>query len=194
MNATTLRPEERALILAALAARVKAEQEMVKAEFSVAYVAGSKQTFRSPLGDALGYVQRTDPAPEWRITDEPALRKHLAAEFPGVIEQVVLLAVPGVGLVELDQLDELHQVLAEHAPHLLLRQERVTADAVAAALEQSKATGTPAAPGITYIRPGGTLRVVPDKAAPAAVERMVAAGIVGWDGRALPARDGQVAL
>lgn len=174
--------EERALILAALASKVKAEQDLVRAEFSGVYMAGSKQTFRSPLDDTLGYVQRTDPAPEWRVTDEEALREHLAG-FPGVVETAVSVLVPGHGVLEVDPLDELVRVLDEHAPHMVHREERVPPDAIRAAVEESKATGVAVAPGITRVRPGGTLRVVPDKGAGDAVARMIAAGIVGWDGR-----------
>lgn len=187
-----LRAEHRALILAALANRVKDEADAVRAEFSMSYEPGTKMVFESPIdGGLLGYVQRTRPKPEWRVTDETALRAHLA-EFPGCVEEVVQLPVPGVGLVELDPADELAQVVGEHAPHMLVREERVTQDAINAALEQSKATAKAAAPGIGLVRPGGQLRVVPDKDAGAVVERMVRAGVVSWDGRpALPAGDEQ---
>lgn len=179
-----LRPEHRALILAALIKRVESEQDPLRAEFSVLYEPGTKHTFESPLdGGLLGYVQRTRPKPEWRITDEEALREHLAAQFKGVVETVTFLAVPGVGLVEMDALDELAQIVAAHAPHLLTYEDRVTREAIDAALEESKATGQPAAPGITLVRPGGQMRVVPDKDAGAVVERLVRAGVVSWDGR-----------
>lgn len=187
--AVELRPEHRALILAALVKRVEAEQAPLRAEFSALYEPGTTIKWESPLdGGLLGYVQRTRPKPEWRITDETALREHLAAEFPGVVETVTSLPVPGVGLVELDPLDELAQVVSEHAPHLLVTETRVAQSAVDAAVEQSKATGQPAAPGITLVRPGGQMRVVPDKDAGDVVERLVRAGLVSWDGRpALPA-------
>jgi hypothetical protein len=179
----TLPAEVQALVLAALVKRVEGEQDKVKAVFSGSYMAGSKQTFRSPLDEApLGYIQRTDPAPAWRVTDEAALREHLA-EFPGCTETVLQLAVAGFGLVELDPVDELAVVLREHAAHLLIEETRVSDEAIDAAVEQSKATGIAAAPGITRVRPGGQLRVVPDKDAAAAVGRMVDAGLITWDGR-----------
>lgn len=179
-----LAPEVRALVLAVLAARVKGEQEPIKAEFSPRYEPGTTIKWESPLdGALLGYVQRTRPEPRWEITDETALREHLAAEFKGVVETVTYLAVPGVGLVEMDPIDELAQVVAAHAPHLLSTEDRVSQEAVDAALAESKANGVAAAPGITRVRPGGALRVVPDKGAGEAVERLVRAGIVTWDGR-----------
>lgn len=186
-----LRAEHRALILAALIKRVEAEEAPLRAEFSALYEPGSKLTFESPLdGGLLGFVQRTRPKPEWRITDETALRDHLAAQFKGVVETVTFLAVPSVGLVEMDPIDELTQIVAAHAPHLLTYEDRVTQEAVDAALEESRATGKAAAPGITLIRPGGQMRVVPDKDAGAVVERLVRAGIVSWDGRpSLPSGD-----
>lgn len=189
MTDISFRPEHRALILAALQKRIADEQEPIRAEFSALYEPGTKLAFDSPLdGGLLGHVLRTRPKPEWRITDENALRDHLAAEFRGVVETVTFLAVPGVGLVEMDPLDELAQVVAAHAPHMLSTQDRVRQDAVDAALEESKATGKPAAPGITLVRPGGQMRVVPDKDAGTVVERLVRAGVVTWDGRpALPA-------
>jgi hypothetical protein len=54
---------------------------------------------------------------------------------------------------------------------------------VDAALAQSRDTGTPAAAGIARVKPGGVLTVKPDKGAAAAVERMVAAGVITWDGQ-----------
>lgn len=183
MTAPHVAPEIRALVLAALGKRIAAEETGVKAEFSPRYELGTTIKWESPLdGALLGYVQRTRPKPEFRITDEDALREHLAAEFPGTVETVWQLPVPGVGLVTLDPLDELAVVLREHAPHMLVEQQRVTDEAVTAALDESKASGVAAAPGITLVRPGGSLRVVPDKAAGEAVDRMAAAGLLRWDG------------
>lgn len=61
--------------------------------------------------------------------------------------------------------------------------EYVQHESLAAALAESKATGVAAAPGISRVRPGGALRVVPDKNAGEAVERLVRAGVITWDGR-----------
>lgn len=187
-----LAPEIRALVLASLAQRIKAEQDKAKAIIGVGYIAGSKQTFRSPVDDAaLGYVQRTDPAPEWRVTDESALRAHLAT-FPGCVTAVAFVLLPGIGWHEVDQLDEVFVVLHEHAPHLTCSEEQVTREAIAAAVEQSKATGEAAAPGITRVRPGGVLRVVPDKNAAAAITRLVDARVITWDGQpVLPAAESE---
>lgn len=177
-------PEVEALALATLAKRVKERDQVVRALFSQHYPRGRRETFRSPLdGARLGAVQVTDPDPDWRIVDQAALEEHLAAEFPGTVETVYDLAVPGVGMVSLSALDELAQVLLAHAPHMLAESRRVSPDAVAAALDQSRATGVAAGPGITLVRPGGQLRVVPDKDAAVAIERMVAAGLLTWDGR-----------
>lgn len=188
--ASPLAPEVRALVLAVLAKRVAGTVEPIKAEFSPRYEPGTTIKWESPLdGGLLGLVQRTRPEARWEVTDRDKLHEHLR-EFPGCVEDVLLLPVPGVGLVELDEADELARVVAEHAPHMLVREQRVTQASVDAAVEQSRATGQAAAPGITLIRPGGQLRVVPDKNAGDVVERMVAAGIVTWDGRpVLPAGD-----
>lgn len=178
-----LPPEVQALVLAAVARRVAEQDKLTRAEFSGHYFAGIKRTFRSPLDQApLGYVQRTDPDPDWRITDRAALEEHLAG-FPGAVETVHEVHTPSV-TVELDEFDELYVVLTEHAPHMLHPRRRVRPDAVEAAVEQSRATGKAAAPGIGLVRPGGQLRVVAHKDAGVAVERMVAAGVIRWDGAA----------
>jgi hypothetical protein len=75
-------------------------------------------------------------------------------------------------------------VLAEHAPHLLSRIERVRADAFRAAVAAAAKGETPL-PGIRKEKSPGRLYVRPDKAAGQAVERLVQAGLITWDGRLL---------
>jgi len=187
-----LSPDQRALVMAALIKEVRAELELTKAEFSPRYELGTTIRWDSPLGDPLGAVLRTKPRPDWRVTDPDALAEHLAAEYPGVVETVHLLPVPGVGLVELAEDDELYRVVAEHAPHMLVAQQRVTTDAISAAVEQSRATGIPAAPGITLVRPGGELQVRPDKNAGVAIRRMITAGLIDATGRPVLAQTAEV--
>ena len=183
-----LGPEQRALVLAALGKAIKTEDRLVRAEFSYDYQPGDKRTFRSPLdGAALGFCQRTDPDPVWTVTDLVALRTHLAG-FPGAVETVYELDVGDGQVVELVEAAEATQVLLQHAPHLLAPVARVSQEVVDAAVAESAEKGAAVAPGIDLSKPQGTLRVVPAKAAAAAVERMVAAGLIRWDGRpALPA-------
>ena len=186
-----LAPEVRALALASMRQRIEAEEKLVRAEFSTALMAGTTLRFRSPLDDTpLGAVLRTDPKTEWRITDREALHEHLAA-FEGCVEVAAYVAVPGVGLARLDQQDELYRVLSEHAAHLLIEQTEVTTEAVEAAVAQSKATGEPAAPGITKVRPAGSVQVRPSPEAGEAVRRMFAAGALSWDAL-IPAAPKQV--
>ena len=166
-------PEVEALVLSELGKRVKARTEVVKATFSQRYPDGHKETFRSPLdGSKLGIVYRTDPDPQWKVTDREALHAHLR-EYPGNVETVYEIADEQAAI----------QVLLEHAPHLLVEVTRVIPDVVLAALDQSRATGEPAAPGIDLVKPAGSLTVKPDPKAGAAVERMHAAGVITWDGR-----------
>lgn len=166
-----LAPEVEALALAELAKRVKSRTDAVKATFSQRYPDGHKDTFRVD-GMKLGSVYRSDPDPKWQVTDWAVLHAHLR-EFPGNVETIYEIS------------DETQAVayLAEHAPHLLVELTRVNPEAVTAALEQSAATGTPAAPGISLVKPSGVLTVRPDAAAGVAVERLVTTGRMTWDAR-----------
>lgn len=176
-----LAPEVRALALASMRQRIEAEEKLVRSEFSAALMAGTTLRFRSPLDDTpLGAVLRTDPKTEWRITDRDALLAHLA-EFPGCVEDAVYVAVPGTGLARLGEHDELYRVLAEHADHLLIRETDVKQEAIDAALAESKANGAPAAPGITKVRPSGSVQVRPSSEAGEAVRRLFEAGVLSWD-------------
>lgn len=175
-----LSQEQKALILGTLANTVTAEKKLATALFSADYGDGDKRVFRSPLDDApLGRVERTAPKAEWQVTDADALASHLS-EHEGCMAQTTAILVPGIGWHDVDPRDEIALVLREHAPHLVADEQRVSQDAVDAAVEQSKATGQAAAPGITRVRPGGVLRVVPDKEAPAAIGRLVRAGLLDW--------------
>ncbi len=166
-----LGPEIRALILATLAKQVAAEEKLVRTEFSGTLMAGTTVRYRSPLDDPLGAVLRTDPKVEWRVTDPAALDAHLRT-FPGCIETTLEIST--------EDMPEALAVIAEHAPTLLTERTEVALSAVQAALAQSKATGEPAAPGISKVRPGGVIQVRPDKGAAGAVARMVRAGLVDW--------------
>jgi hypothetical protein len=171
-----LGPELEALALQVLAARVKQHVDLTKAEFSSSYNDGDKHTFRSPLDDRkLGQVYRTDPEPRWVISDRKALEDHLRT-FPGNLRPVIT-----------GDPSEVLGVLLDHAPHLI--GDELDPYAVQAALEQSKATGTPAAPGIEKVKSSGALTVKPDAAAAGAIEDLIRAGLLRWDGtRALPER------
>lgn len=177
-----LAPEVELLVLATLQKRIEARDTIVRATVGQRYADGDKHTFRSPIDDAkLGIVHRTDPNPQWRITDRDALIADLA-RYPRNIEVVDEI----VGTDE-----QVLEVLAAHAPHLLARVERVSPEAIDHALAVSKSRGQAAYAGITKVKPAGTLTVLPDKAtAAAAIERMHAAGLITWDGRpALPSGD-----
>ena len=186
-----LSPEVRALLLATLAKRIGKEEALAKAECSPRYELGTTYRFDTPLDEPLGLVQRTKPKTEWRVTDPAALEEHLA-QFPGVVDTVYDVHTPVGSLEGLTGEDELVLVLREHAAHLLVERTQVNPAAVKDALEQSKATGEAAAPGIGKVRPGGQLRVVPDRQAEQAVQRWIASGRLDWPSLlALPS--GQVA-
>jgi hypothetical protein len=172
---TDFTDDHEALVLATLAQRVKARQDAVKAVVGQRYPDGHRETVRSPLdGTRMGQIYRTDPDPQWRVTDREALEAYLRL-FPGNSETTVEIAPA--------DLPEALAVLAEHAPHLLTDTTRLNPEAEKAALEQSAATGEPAAPGIARVKAAGALTVKPDKAAGDAVERLVQAGVITWDGR-----------
>lgn len=168
-----IEPEIELLILATLSKRVAERIDLVKATVGTGFNEGDKRTFRSPADNAkLGVVYRSDPDPAWKVVDRNALAAHLAGD-PDNIEYVDDIA----GTQE-----QVLQVLAEHAPHLLARVERVRDDVVQAAVATA-AHGGDVAPGIARVKPRGTLSVRPDKNAGDAIERLVAAGVITWDGR-----------
>ncbi len=179
-----LPPEVEALALKKLETTAAKMLGATKAEFGQSYPEGRRETFRSPVDDLrIGQVWRTDPDPEWRITDRAALMEHLAS-FPGnVVSRMVISE-------EADEA-EVIAVLMEYADHLLDEVSGVPDEVVKAALDQSKATGTAAAPGISKVKPGGVLTVAPDKNAHLAIEGLVRAGLLSWDGRRreLPSSD-----
>jgi hypothetical protein len=175
--------EIEALVLQTLASRVRKQLDLSKAEFSSDYAEGDKHTFRSPIDDRrLGQIYRTDPEPVWAITDRDALTEHLMT-FEGNRCYTVQIR-------EDAPYEEILAVLHEHAPQYLEDVVTLREDAIDAALSQSKETGTPAAPGIERRKPGGALTVKPDPNAHLAIEGLVKAGLLRWDGtRALPASD-----
>lgn len=167
---STLPAEIQALVLAELAKRVKTSQAATKAIVGNRYAPGDKQTFRSPVDDAkLGTVYRSDPDPEWQITDREALHRHLRENPANVVSHFEIAD-------EQSAIDVLHN----EAPHLLVEIERVSPDAVDAALARAR-QGEPV-PGVERVKPEGVLSVRPDKNAGDAIERMVAAGVISWDG------------
>src|SRR5438874_11602102 len=117
---------------------------------------------------------RSAPDPTWTVVDAAALDAELRS-YPGNLETVVEIVGDHA---------EVLAVLADHAPHLLADVVRVRPGVVEAALAQSAATGMPAAAGIEQVKPGGSLTVKPDAKADEVVERLVAAGLITWDGRA----------
>lgn len=168
-------PEIEALILAELAKRVRSRQNITKALIGIGYGDGDKQTFRSPVdGQRLGVVYRSDPDLEWRVTDEAALDVWLAGH-----DEYLETTVEIRGGSEAEAL----AVIQQHAPHLLVDVCRPRRDAVSELLEESTRRGEAIAPGIERVKPAGVLTVRPDKAAGEAIEAMVKAGVITWDGR-----------
>jgi hypothetical protein len=164
-----------ALVLAVLEKRVKERIASAKAIAGADIEDGQKRTFRSPLDESkLGLIWRTDPDPTWKVTDRAALCKALEDD-PANVEYVDDIAGTEAEVID---------VLAEHAPHLLARIERVKAEAIIAAVARV-ANGETPLPGIERVKPRGSLVVRPDKNAGPAIERMVAAGLLTWDGRLL---------
>jgi hypothetical protein len=172
---TDLPPEIEPIVLAVLAQRVKEATTVARAVIEHRYAEGTRNTIRSPLDDTkLGLVYRTDPDPTWKVVDRDALCKALE-EDPANVEYVDEIDGTNAQVIE---------VLAEHAPWLLARVERVKSAAINAAVAAA-ASGEEPLPGIERVKPRGSLVVRPDKAAGPAIERMVAAGLLTWDGRLL---------
>ena len=173
-----LPPEFEAIALKALEKSVKARRDAVGAVVGQSYVAGHRETFRSPISDRkFGLVHRTDPDPVWVVTDGEALTRHLR-EDPANLEEIIEIEATN---------EELVALLHEHAPHLLTYVTRVTQQAMADAL--AAARGGAKIPGIEKLKPDGVLTVLPDKNAPAVLAELIDAKLLTWDGRrtALPA-------
>lgn len=185
MDQLPVSAEMEALALAELGKRVKANEKLTRTEFSQRYKDGDKETFRSPVdGAMLGMVYRTDPDPAPIVTDRDALVRHLAT-IPGCTETVVEI---------MGSEEQVLAVLAEHAPELLGQVTRVPDYVVSNVLAGCKAKGNTKGPdgkplaGVEMDKAGGVLTVKADpKTAGRAIEGMVAAGLLTWEGRrALP--------
>jgi hypothetical protein len=179
-----LAPEVEALVLAELAKRVAASRKTVDATVGQTYPAGRKETFRSPGGTKLGICYRTDPDPMWIVTDSAALHDALDTPDSDAWETVGVLILPSGEDVRMQLDDELFLLAQEHAPHLTSTMRVLRESVVGDLIAESRRTGKPAAPGIERVKPRGVFTVKPDRAAAgAAIEEMLAAGLITWDGR-----------
>lgn len=171
--------EQEALVLHVLAKQVYLRLNEVKRELDSQYASGDSRKFRSPVDDAkLGIVYRQDRDPEWRVTDQEAFTAHMQGREHGTWT-VRTLRLPDGYEVELADVDELCQVLREHAPHMLGAPRKVLNSVmINDLLRESLVSGTAAAPGISRVKPAGSLVVRPATHARRAVEAMVAAGAV----------------
>ena len=179
----SLPAEIEAIVLAELAKRLKTRQAATKAIVGNRYAAGDKQTFRSPVDETkLGTVYRSDPDPEWRVVDDYALSMYLAGRDE-YMEPVAEVLLPSGEIALMHPDDELYRIVSEHAPHLTRSAcVRIRDGVINELVAESKRLGKPAAPGIAKVKPEGVLSVRPDKNAGAAIERMVQAGVISWDG------------
>ena len=171
--------ELEAVVLRYLETEIAKRQKTVKSIIGQGYGDGDKRSIRSPLGDKLGSISRTDPDPTWRVVDREALHQHLRQDTAN-LETVYDLDLPDGSDVTLHHC-ELVAVLLEHAPQLLVERAVVADTAVSLAIAHA-VSGKPV-PGIARVKPGGTLTVRPDKSAGAAIEKLVESGMITWDGR-----------
>ena len=125
-------------------------------------------------GAKIGTVYRTDPYPTWKVTDRDALCKP-SKPTPDNVKYVDDIAGKN---------EQVIAVLAEHAPEPVARIERVKASTVNAAVVAA-ARGEEPLPGIERVKARGSLVVRPDRNVGQAVERLVQAGVITWDGRPL---------
>lgn len=169
---TDISVEVETLAYAAIETEAKRRKELGKALLAQHYPDGRTERTRSPLGEKLGSVLRTDPDPRWLVVDRDALHAHLRT-FADSTETVY----------EIADWAEAISVLREYAPHVLVEITRVKQEWVDDAVAQSRATSAPAAPGIERQKDRGVMTAKPDKAAFAAVARLVQAGLISWDGR-----------
>lgn len=173
-----------AVVLAELGDRVRSRYNATKAVAGVDLADGDKRTVRSPLdGSRLGTISRSDPDPRWEITDRRAFETHLVGDDSNW-ETIAEVLLPDGTVALMGVADELWRVVAEHAPHLARAVcKRVRPDVVEVLLARSKADGKPAAPGMSLVKPSGSVSVLRAKGCGAALERLIAAKLLTWDGR-----------
>lgn len=172
----------RALFVASLKSWACAEEKITRAVAANYQPAAGTTPYRDPAtGAPLGSLQRTNPAPEWVVTDAAALREHLMANSANV-ETTEELDPPDP--------EDLVALVREHRPEWLRQVPYLRDGVISNALSRAQETGYPD-PGITLRRPEGVLRVVPDKGAREVFARMIKSGRLHLDGTTpgvLPAR------
>jgi hypothetical protein len=173
MTSPEMPPETEAIVLKVLGARVKDAEVAARKPLEALYADGEKRVIRSPLGDAkLGTVYRTDPAATWQIVDRQACAAYLSDD-PGNVEYVDEIVSDAAAV----------EVLRVHAPELLARVERVKAAAFQVAVAAAKAGEL--VPGVERVKPSGSLVVKPDLEAAVAIEALIDAKWITYDGRRL---------
>lgn len=181
-----LREELEALAWGALERKAAEEKKVRSAALNQRYRQGHTEHIRTPLGDRLGAVNKSDPQPEWRVSNAGLVEDHIRENFPGSVRTVFVLVTP-YGTWTLQSEDELCRVLREHAPHMLVETDEVDPAAVEALVEESKATNKAAAPGISFWGNAGVVSVRPSKDAFDAVMRMTRAGLLDLSSMTLAA-------
>lgn len=181
-----LREELEALAWGALERKAAEEKEARRVRLNQRYRQGHTERVRSPMGDALGAVGKSDPQPEWRVSNAGLLEDHIRENFPGSVRTVFVLVQP-YGTWTLQPEDELCRVLREAAPHMLVETDEVDPAAVEALVEESKATNRAAAPGISFWGNAGVVSVRPSKDAFDAVMKMQRAGLLDLSSMTLSA-------
>lgn len=169
--------ELEALAWKALESKAKTEKITRAATLNQRYREGRTEHVRTPLGDNLGYVNKSMPEPAWKVTNQGLLEDFIRATFPGGLRTVYVLHTPS-GSLTLQPDDELVHVLLEHAAHMLVETDEVDEDTVTALVEQSAEENEAAAPGISWVAPSGVVSVNPTKTAFDAVMRMSRAGLL----------------
>lgn len=121
-----------------------------RAEASRAMKRGERLVARSPIDDTkIAVIPKSDPKRTVSIVDEPAFTAWMAERYPDSM-------VSGTEVIGSQA--EVIRVLFEHAPHLLRRVSRVSAEAVGEIKAASAALGQPIGPGAEVDIPGLEVR------------------------------------
>lgn len=153
-----------------------------RADASKVLSEGSRIPVRTPEGEKIATVSKTDPVRTARINNESAFEAWVRANHPERIKTVQVISGTENAVIK---------VLFTHAPHLLRAHTVVDPELVKEVKRLSAKLGTPVGPegetdieGVVVERPEGTVTCRPDEDGLAEVIQMFRSGVLTFEGLA----------